>query len=43
MGKGGSSKSDNTTTSTNTSGQNAIQGDNLGVAISGVNDSNIDV
>ncbi|RWX54982.1 chemotaxis protein [Photobacterium chitinilyticum] len=43
MGKGGSSSSKNTTTTTNTSGQNAIQGDNLGVAISGVNGSNINV
>lgn len=43
MGGGGKSSSKNTTTSTNVSGQNAIQGDNLGVTISGVNDSNIDV
>ncbi|MGF1702525.1 chemotaxis protein [Photobacterium makurazakiensis] len=43
MGKGGSSKSSNKTTNTNTSGQNAIDGDNLGVAISGVNDSSINV
>lgn len=43
MGGGGSSSSKNTTESTNTSGQNAISGDNLGVTIAGVNDSNIDV
>ncbi|OAN11581.1 chemotaxis protein [Photobacterium jeanii] len=43
MGGGGSSSSSNTTTNTNTSGQNAIQGDNLGVAISGVNDSTVNV
>ncbi|PSW06265.1 chemotaxis protein [Photobacterium lipolyticum] len=41
MGKGGKSQSTNNTTSTNVSGQNAIQGDNLGVAISGVNNSTI--
>ncbi|MCW8330874.1 chemotaxis protein [Photobacterium sp. SDRW27] len=43
MGKGGSSSSTNQNTSVNTSGQNAIQGDNLGVALSGINDSEIDV
>lgn len=35
------SKSTNNSTTTNTSGQNAIEGDNLGVAISGVNNSTI--
>ncbi len=35
------SKSSNSSTTTNTSGQNAIEGDNLGVAISGVNNSTI--
>ncbi|TYZ35479.1 chemotaxis protein [Vibrio alginolyticus] len=35
------SKSSNTSNTTNVSGQNAISGDNLGVAISGVNNSNI--
>ncbi|MGF1723627.1 chemotaxis protein [Photobacterium nomapromontoriensis] len=43
MGGGGKSSSSNQTTNTNVSGQNAISGDNLGVAISGVNDSNINV
>ncbi len=43
MGKGGSSSSSNTTNTKNTSGQNAIQGDNLGVALSGVSDSEINV
>lgn len=39
---GGSSSSSATKNyNTNVSGQNAIQGDNLGVAISGVNDSTI--
>ncbi|MCF8779934.1 chemotaxis protein [Vibrio sp. IRLE0018] len=40
---GGKSKSSNTTNSTNVSGQNAISGDNLGTAISGVNNSTINV
>ncbi|CAE6902258.1 chemotaxis protein [Vibrio sp. B1FLJ16] len=35
------SKSTNNSSTTNTSGQNAIEGDNLGVAISGVNNSTI--
>ncbi|MDW1848984.1 chemotaxis protein [Vibrio sp. Vb0888] len=35
------SKSSNTSNTTNFSGQNAISGDNLGVAISGVNNSTI--
>ncbi|WP_029788451.1 MULTISPECIES: hypothetical protein [Vibrio] len=35
------SKSTNTSNTTNTSGQNAIEGDNLGVAISGVNNSTL--
>ncbi|MDN3697780.1 chemotaxis protein [Vibrio cortegadensis] len=40
---GGKSKSSNKTQTTNVSGQNAISGDNLGTAISGVNDSTINV
>ncbi|HHQ4186213.1 TPA: chemotaxis protein [Vibrio cholerae] len=40
---GGKSNSSNATTSTNVSGQNAIDGDNLGTAISGVNNSTINV
>ncbi|MGR5324107.1 chemotaxis protein [Vibrio sp. DNB22_17_1] len=40
MGRSKSS-SKNTSNTTNTSGQNAIEGDNLGVAISGVNNSTI--
>ncbi len=40
MGKS-KSKSSNTSNTTNVSGQNAIDGDNLGVAISGVNNSTI--
>lgn len=40
MGKS-KSNSSNTSNTTNVSGQNAISGDNLGVAISGVNDSTI--
>ncbi|BDU42896.1 chemotaxis protein [Vibrio nigripulchritudo] len=40
MGKNKSSSSNKTTT-TNTSGQNAIDGDNLGTAISGVNNSTV--
>lgn len=43
MGKGGSSKSSNTTNTKNTSGQNAIQGDNLGVTMAGVSDSTVNV
>lgn len=43
MGKGGSSKSSSTTNTTNVTGQNGIQGDNLGTAISGVNNSTITV
>ncbi|MGR5064673.1 chemotaxis protein [Photobacterium sp. DNB22_13_2] len=43
MGKGGRSSSSSTTTNTNTSGQNAIDGDNLGVSIAGVNDSSVHV
>ncbi|KHT64361.1 hypothetical protein RJ45_06885, partial [Photobacterium gaetbulicola] len=43
MGKGGRSNSSSTTTNTNTSGQNAIDGDNLGVSIAGVNDSSVHV
>ncbi|HHF2873516.1 TPA: chemotaxis protein [Vibrio diabolicus] len=35
------SKSSNTSNTTNVSGQNAISGDNLGVAISGINNSTI--
>lgn len=41
MGKGGSSKSSQS--STNVSGQNGIQGDNLGAAISGINGSTVNV
>lgn len=37
MGKGGSTKSVNRTTNTNTSGSSAISGDNLGTVLSGVN------
>ncbi|MBY7829989.1 chemotaxis protein [Vibrio fluvialis] len=40
---GGKSSSSNQTTTTNVSGQNAISGDNLGTAISGVNQSTINV
>jgi hypothetical protein len=40
---GGGGKTSSNSTSTSTSGQNAIQGDNLGNAISGVNDSTINV
>ncbi|ELS8947699.1 chemotaxis protein [Vibrio furnissii] len=40
---GGKSSSSNKTTTTNVSGQNAISGDNLGTAISGVNNSTINV
>ncbi|ENM5736881.1 chemotaxis protein [Vibrio mimicus] len=40
---GGKSNSSNATTSTNVSGQNAIDGDNLGTAISGVNNSTLHV
>ncbi len=43
MGKGGSSSSNSTTSTKNTSGQNAIQGDNLGVALSGVSESEINI
>lgn len=37
MGGGGSSSSNTSTTNTNVSGQTGIEGDNLGVAVSGVN------
>ncbi|HFQ5296165.1 hypothetical protein [Vibrio vulnificus] len=40
---GGRSSSSNKTNTTNVSGQNAISGDNLGTAISGVNNSTINV
>ncbi|EGQ7930297.1 TPA: chemotaxis protein [Vibrio vulnificus] len=40
---GGSSSSSNKTNTTNVTGQNAISGDNLGTAISGVNNSTINV
>jgi len=43
MGKGGSSSSKTTTSNTNVSGQNAIQGDNLGVSLAGVNNSTVTV
>lgn len=41
MGGGGSSKSSKT--STNVSGQNAIQGDNLGASVAGVNNSTVNI
>lgn len=41
MGGGGSSKS--TSNTTNVSGQSAIQGDNLGASVSGVNNSTVTV
>ncbi|MCG7500039.1 hypothetical protein MHO82_24555 [Vibrio sp. Of7-15] len=37
MGGGGKSSSNTSTTNTNVSGQTGIEGDNLGVAVSGVN------
>ncbi|SEG21378.1 chemotaxis protein [Vibrio hangzhouensis] len=40
---GGSSSSSSSSNTTNVSGQNAIEGDNLGTAISGVNNSTINV
>ncbi|EHZ7358374.1 chemotaxis protein [Vibrio vulnificus] len=40
---GGKSSSKNTTTTSNNSGQNAISGDNLGTAISGINNSTLNV
>lgn len=40
---GGSSKSSSSSNTTNVSGQNAIDGDNLGTAISGVNNSTLNV
>lgn len=40
---GGKSSSKNQTTTTNVSGQNAISGDNLGTAISGINNSTLNV
>ena len=40
---GGSSSSKSSSNTTNVSGQNAISGDNLGTAISGVNNSTISV
>lgn len=43
MGGGGRSSSSSSSTTTNTSGQNAIQGDNLGVAVSGINNSTVNV
>ncbi|NOJ25737.1 hypothetical protein [Vibrio coralliilyticus] len=43
MGKGGSSSSSNTTQNTNVNGTNAVSGDNLGVLVSGVNKSTINV
>lgn len=43
MGGGGSSKSSNKTTTTSVSGQNGIQGDNLGASIAGVNNSTVNV
>ncbi len=43
MGGGGHSKSSNKTTTTNVSGQNGIQGDNLGASIAGVNNSTVNL
>lgn len=43
MGGGGSSSSNTTTNTKNVSGQNAIDGDNLGVAVSGVSDSTLNI
>ena len=43
MGKGGSSSSTNNTQTTSISGQNGIQGDNLGVTVAGVNNSKLDI
>ncbi len=43
MGKGGDQSTSSNTETTSTSGQNAIQGDNLGTAISGISDSTITV
>ncbi|OEE40755.1 hypothetical protein [Vibrio ordalii] len=40
---GGKSSSSNQTQTTNVSGQNAISGDNLGTAISGINNSTLNV
>lgn len=40
---GGKSSSSSSTSTTNVSGQNAIDGDNLGTAISGVNNSTVNV
>lgn len=40
---GGKSSSSNQTQTTNVSGQNAISGDNLGMAISGINNSTLNV
>ncbi|NOH31383.1 hypothetical protein F0244_25005, partial [Vibrio mediterranei] len=40
-GGGGSSKSSNQTHNTNVSGTNAVSGDNLGVLVSGINNSTI--
>ncbi|ERM57669.1 MULTISPECIES: hypothetical protein [Vibrio] len=40
---GGKSKSSSSSNTTNVTGQNAISGDNLGTAISGVNNSTINV
>lgn len=40
---GGKSKSSNSTKTSNVSGQNAISGDNLGTAISGINNSTLNV
>ncbi|PJC85704.1 chemotaxis protein [Vibrio sp. HA2012] len=43
MGGGGSSKSSNKTTTTSVSGQNGIQGDNLGASIAGIQNSTVSV
>ena len=43
MGKGGSSSSRSSTQNTNVNGTSAISGDNLGVVLSGINGSSINV
>lgn len=43
MGKGGESSSNSNTTTTNVSGQNGISGDNLGVSMAGVNNSDVSI
>ena len=43
MGKGGSSRSSNTTINKNNSTSTALSGDNLGVLLSGVSDSTVNI